>query len=273
LGRSDIAQVGPGEFVAREMSVLFADLREFTPLVERLGPDAVIGLLNRYFSRVGEPIAKGGGFIDSFNGDEIMALFPLPADRAVEAGVNMRRALAEFNQESVAEAAPALDMGIGINTGPLVLGTVGSADRLKCGVVGDTVNTAARIEQLTKLYRAPFLIGEQTYTGLSDPGRFDIRMVDRVAAKGKVQAVTLYEVLDGETAARRAAKESTRSLLERGLQLYFDRDFEGASRVLGHARTLDPQDGVLAVLAERALRYNLEPPPPQWQGFETLTHK
>ncbi|MEO7218574.1 MAG: adenylate/guanylate cyclase domain-containing protein, partial [Gemmatimonadaceae bacterium] len=159
MGRRDIADVGLGEFVARDMSVMFADLRAFTSLAEQLAPRQVIDLLNRHFSQIGGPIADAGGFVDSYNGDEIMALFPLPSLRAVSAGVSMQRALAAFNRGSIADGGPSLHMGIGVNTGPLVLGTVGSQERLKCGVVGDTVNTASRIEQLTKRYGAPFLIG------------------------------------------------------------------------------------------------------------------
>lgn len=273
LGHADIAAVGLGEFVARDMSVLFADLRQFTPLVERLGPQTVIALLNGYFSRVSEPIAKAGGFIDSFNGDEIMALFPMPADRAVEAGVHMRRALAGFNLESLAQGGPELDMGVGINTGPLVLGTVGSAERLKCSVVGDTVNTAARIEQLTKRYRAPFLIGEDTCAALKQPARFSLRAIDRVAAKGKMQPITLYEVLDGETGERRARKESTRDLLSGGRQAYMARDFTTAGRMFGEAQAMDPEDAVLAILGRRAQAYAQAPPPAEWAGYETLTDK
>ena len=273
LGHSDIAAVGLGEFVARDMSVLFADLRQFTPLVERLGAQAVIALLNRYFSRVSGPVADGDGFIDSFNGDEIMALFPLPADRAVDAAVKMRRALEALNQELAADGGPLLAMGVGINTGPLVLGTVGTHDRLKCGVVGDTVNTAARIESLTKRYVAPLLLGEDTYRALKQPERFSIRAIDRVAAKGKMQAITLYEVLDGETAGHRARKESTRELLDRGRQLYLARDFAAATRAFADARVLDPDDPVLTILDQRARAFAQTPPPTEWQGVETLTEK
>jgi class 3 adenylate cyclase len=273
LGRHDIAAVGPGEFVAMDMSVLFADLRNFTPLVERLPPQTVIAMLNRYFSSVGEPISEAGGFIDSFNGDEIMALFPMPADCAVEAGVQMRRALEEFNRDSVASSVPVLEMGVGVNTGPLVLGTVGSQERLKCGVIGDVVNTAARIEQLTKLYATPFLIGEQTYASLKRPERFSVRAVDRVAAKGKALAVMLYEVLDGESDERRAAKEATRPLLDAGLRLYFGRDFDAAGDAFAEARAHDGEDAVLKILGERTRRYAANPPPAEWQGVETMTHK
>jgi predicted ATPase/class 3 adenylate cyclase len=273
MGRRDIADVGLGEFVARDMSVMFADLRAFTPLAEQLAPRQVIDLLNRHFSRIGGPIADAGGFIDSYNGDEIMALFPLPGLRAVSAGVSMQRALADFNRESIAGGGPSLEMGIGVNTGPLVLGTVGSQDRLKCGVVGDTVNTASRIEQLTKRYGAPFLIGEQTYRSLPASSGFSVRAVDRVAAKGKVQAMTLYEVLDAETDERRSAKESTRSMLDGAMTLYFARDFSGAGKTLAYAREMDVRDPVLAILGERCERYAITPPPDYWHGAESLDFK
>ncbi|MEO7042042.1 MAG: adenylate/guanylate cyclase domain-containing protein, partial [Gemmatimonadaceae bacterium] len=273
MGRRDIADVGLGEFVARDMSVMFADLRAFTPLAEQLPPRQVIDLLNRHFSRIGGPIADAGGFIDSYNGDEIMALFPLPGLRAVNAGVLMQRALAEFNRESIAGGGPSLEMGIGVNTGPLVLGTVGSQDRLKCGVVGDTVNTASRIEQLTKRYGAPFLIGEQTFRSLPESSGFSVRAVDRVAAKGKVQAMTLYEVLDAETAERRSAKEATRSLLEGAMALYFARDFTGAGELLADARGIDVRDPVLALLGDRCERYAAAAPPDYWRGAESLDFK
>ena len=163
----------------------------------------------------------------------------------------MAHALREFNREPVARGWPALEMGIGVNSGPLVLGTVGSADRLKCGVVGDTVNTASRIEQLTKRYGTRFLVGEQTQRLLQDTGRFTLRAVDRVAAKGKAQAMTLYEVLDAEEPGRRASKEATRALLDEARATYAERRFTESGRVLSEARRIDPNDAVLAILADR----------------------
>ncbi len=273
LGHHDIAQVGLGEYVAREMSVMFADLREFTPLAERLSPRALIELLNRYFSRLVEPIAAAGGFIGAYRGDEIMALFELPAERAVAAGVGMWRALEEFNRELSASGGPILEVGLGVNAGPLVLGTVGGHDRLECDVVGDTVNVASRIEQLTKVYRARFLIGERTFESLSEPGRWSLRLVDRVAVKGKAEPIKLYEVLDVETPERRQAKEATRARLERGIELYFAREFAQAHEIFAEALALDPDDPVLSIFVERSDRFTGEAPPPDWQGFETLTRK
>ncbi|CAN5924053.1 hypothetical protein BH11MYX4_BH11MYX4_59480 [soil metagenome] len=273
LGHADIARVGLGELVAKEMSVMFADLREFTPLAERLGPRAMIELLNRYFSRMGEPIAKAGGFIDSFTGDEIMALFDTSADSAVEAGIGMWRALDAFNRELAADGGSKLVLGIGVNTGSLVLGTVGAHDRLKCGVVGDTVNVASRIEQLTKLYRAPFLIGEDTYAALSAPERFSIRKVDYVAVKGRTAATSIYEVLDAETPARRKAKEATRDRMRQGMESYVARDFARARVIFAEVAAADPADAVAALFVERAERYAEQPPLDRWQGYDTLQIK
>jgi predicted ATPase/class 3 adenylate cyclase len=273
LGHSDIARVGLGELVAKEMSVMFADLREFTPLAERLGPRAMIELLNRYFSRMGEPIARAGGFIDSFTGDEIMALFDTSADSAVEAGLGMWRALDDFNLELVAGGASELVLGIGVNTGPLVLGTVGAHDRLKCGVVGDTVNLASRIEQLTKLYRARFLIGEHTYASLSAPERLSVRKVDYVAVKGRTAPASLFEVLDVETPERRRAKEATRGRLAEAMASYVERDFSRARAMFDEVAAADPLDAVATLFGERARRYVTQAPPRDWLGYETLRIK
>jgi hypothetical protein len=164
-------------------------------------------------------------------------------------------------------------MGMGINTGRLVLGTVGGADRLKCGVVGDTVNLASRVGELTKTYRAPFLIGEHTYASMSHSDKLSLRKIDRVAVKGKALAVDIYEVLDGENPERRAAKEATRDRLGAAMELYFGREFAAASEAFRTLSVFDPDDAVFTLFATRAQRYAAKPPPDSWQGFESLDHK
>ena len=161
-----------------------------------------------------------------------MALFAVPAQKAVEAGIGMFHSLMEFNHNLDLNGQPIIAAGIGINTGPLVLGTIGANDRMQCSVLGDTVNLASRIEQLTRAYDAPFLIGENTYLSLARPDAFSIRMIDCVAVKGKAVAVKLYEVLDVENKERRAAKEATRDLLNEALDAYFARNFSKASKIL-----------------------------------------
>jgi class 3 adenylate cyclase len=218
-------------------------------------------------------IAQAGGFIDSFSGDEIKALFDTSADAPVRAGIGMWRALEEFNRRSAALGQPELKMGIGVNTGPVVLGVVGGHNRMQCSFIGDTANLASRIEQLTEVYRGRFLIGEHTFRSLAEPAAFAIRMVDRVAVKGKNTAVALYEVLDAETPERRAAKLATRTLLASAMESYFGRQFEAARAAFRRMTCEDPDDAVPFLFAERCSRYIKEPPPADWQGFEQLTEK
>ncbi|GAB2495881.1 AAA family ATPase [Algoriphagus taiwanensis] len=273
LGHSDIAKVKLGESVAMEMSVLFSDIRDFTPLVELLSPESVILLLNQYFSKIGPEIIDQGGFIDSFAGDEILALFAVPASQAVKAGVGMAKALMEFNKESEQMGRPLLNMGIGINTGPLVLGTMGGENRMQCTVLGDTVNLGSRIESLTKVYGSPFLISEQTFKALSNPDEFSWRMVDRVAVKGKAKAVNLYEILDAEEEDRKKAKELSLEPLRSGMEAYFKRNFHEALSYFEKGNEIDPEDRVFPIFISRCLNYLEHPPGKDWQGYEILQHK
>lgn len=273
LDYQDIAEVDLGVHVAKEMSVMFCDLRGFTPLTERLGPAGVIRLLNGYFGEMEPPIIENGGFIDSFNGDEIMALFDVSPDKAVRAGISMRLALKEFNRKAAAAGETVLRMGIGLNTGSLLLGTVGGRDRIKCGVVGDPVNLASRIEQLTKRYETPFLIGETTYRRLARPEDISTRVVDRVAVKGKMQPVTLYEVLDAEFGERRAGKEAGREALYAGFAHYYARAFEDAIKCFEASLSIQPDDVIPQVFIKRCRRNIETPPGDHWTGVEKLTTK
>ena len=273
LDHKDIASVGLGEYVAKTMTVVFADLRGFTALSERLEPRRIIELLNRYFTTMEGQIRSAGGFIDSFSGDEIMALFDGPADAAVRAGIGMWDGLDEFNRRSAALGQPELQIGIGVNTGPVVLGTVGGLSRIQCTVIGDTVNLASRIEQLTKTYSARFLIGEQAFQTLKDPEAFAMRLVDRVAVAGKTAPVNLYEVIDAEGPERRRAKMATAGRVQSAMRKYFDRDFAGAHADFEAAGHQDPTDPLPKLFAERSARYLQHAPPEDWQGFEKLNLK
>jgi predicted ATPase/class 3 adenylate cyclase len=273
LDHHDIARVDLGEHVAKTMSVMFADLRGFTPLAESLDPRIVIALLNRYFSSMEPPISAGGGFIDSFAGDEIKVLFEGAADGALRGGIGMWRALEELNHQLQRQGWPSLQMGVGLNTGPVVLGTVGARNRIQCSVIGDTVNLASRIEQLTKLYQARLLISDQTVRSLTAPSQFELRRVDRVIVKGKHAAVDLFEVIDADGPQRRAAKLATRALLETALTLYLAGEFDGACQQFEHMQRIDPLDMVPELFIQRCHRNVASPPPADWGGAERLASK
>ena len=188
----------------REVTVLFCDLRGFTPLSETLAPRELVTLLNRYLDRMSAAIEAQGGVIDKYIGDEIMALFGAPvsapdsADRAVRAALAMREALATLNRELAVEGRPPLAFGVGINTARVVAGNIGSHRRLNYSVIGDGVNLAARLQTLTRraAFATDILVSEPTRAALL--GRYALRDLGETEVKGKSGLIRVHAV-DGAT--------------------------------------------------------------------------
>ncbi|HEY9848465.1 MAG TPA: AAA family ATPase [Leptolyngbyaceae cyanobacterium] len=196
LNKSSIIDVELGDQVQLEMSVLFSDIRDFTTLSESMTPEDNFRFINSYLSRMEPVINENNGFIDKYIGDAIMALFSGEADNAVKAGIAMLHCLVEYNQNRVNSGYEAIQIGIGINTGSLMLGTVGGQNRMDGTVISDAVNVASRVESLTKNYGVSLLITQSTYSRLKNPSQYAIRTLDTVKVKGKSEAVTVYEVFD-----------------------------------------------------------------------------
>ncbi len=275
LGHSQPADIRFGESVQKEMTVLFADIRRFTTLVEQMSPTENIAFINAYIGYMEPAVLAHGGFIDSYVGDAIMALFDGSATPAVEAAVAMFRALEAFNSERVALGAVAVDIGIGVSTGQLTLGTIGGAERLKCGVIGDAVNVAARIESLTKRYRVRLLISGHAYETLGPALRRATRLIDRVRVAGHGEPVELFEVFAADPPLVREQKRHSLVRWEAAVEHYFAGRFAEALAALTELRassTLD-EDGVLALYLARARRHLASPPRPDWDGIETISEK
>jgi adenylate cyclase len=194
LKRDSIVDIELGDRVLREMPVLFADIRSYTTLSEKMTPRENIDFLNEYLARIVPVIREHGGFIDKYIGDAIMALFPGGVDDAVAAAVAMQRAVGEFNATRSASGADGIAIGIGIHVGELMLGTIGQEDRLETTVISDAVNIASRLEGLTKRFGAGILISDEVFGKLSDAGRFDTRMLGLVDIRGRKNPVKVLEV-------------------------------------------------------------------------------
>ncbi len=220
LEKSSIIDVQLGDQVQLEMSVLFSDIRGFTTLSEKMTPADNFQFINAYLSRMESAIIENNGFIDKYIGDAIMALFSGEADHAVKAGLAMLHQLQGYNQERVNFDQPPIAIGIGINTGSLMLGTVGGQNRMDTTVISDAVNLASRVETLTKNYGVSLLITQQTYVRLSDPSNYAIRPIDTVQVKGKSELVTVYEVFDGDLPEIQAGKLATLPIFMEALSLY-----------------------------------------------------
>lgn len=182
-----------------EATVLFSDIRGFTSLTEQLGADAIIALLNRYFNRMTEAITAQGGLVNKFGGDSLLAVFGTPlnpnpehAPRAVQAAQAMLATLEAFNAEQRAQGEPELHIGIGVATGPLVAGNVGSQERLEYTVIGDTVNLASRLEALTKTLGVPLLLSDATAQRLTP--ELPLTTLGQIEVRGKQQPVPVYGI-------------------------------------------------------------------------------
>ena len=217
LQKDSILEVHLGDQTQQEMSVLFADIRNFTTLSEQMTPAENFQFINAYLSRMEPAIVENGGFIDKYVGDAIMALFPGNADHAVKGAIAMLQNLHAYNCTRVADGYPPIRNGIGINSGLMMLGTVGGPSHMDSTVISDTVNLAARIEELTKLYDVPLLISQETLLRLGNPEAYFYRLVDRVQVKGKSQSVSIFEVFDADPVDIRDQKQALKTLFENSL--------------------------------------------------------
>jgi class 3 adenylate cyclase len=241
IGKPSIVEVELGDNKQEDMSILFADIRNFTTLSEAMTPDETFAFINDYLSRMGPAIRSHGGFIDKYIGDGIMALFAR-ADDALAAGLAILAALDAFNDDRRAAGRPPIAVGVGINSGSLMLGTIGEKDRMDGTVISDAVNLASRVETLTKHYRTPLLVSEHTWRRLEDPKAYDIRPIDVVVVKGKTQPVTIFEVYQRDPPSQRDAKARTRELLQSGIEALAHRDTAAALSCFRRCLALVPED-------------------------------
>ncbi|WP_445246248.1 adenylate/guanylate cyclase domain-containing protein [Microcoleus sp. OTE_8_concoct_300] len=251
LGCDSIVDVKLGEAVELEMSVLFSDIRDFTTLSEQMTPTENFKFINSYLSRMEPLIVENQGFIDKYIGDAIMALFSEGADDAVKAGIAMLQTLAEYNRSRVSLGYVPVEIGVGINTGSLILGIVGGKSRMDGTVISDAVNLASRIESLTKNYGVSLLITQQTFERLTNPGDYAIRVIDKVQVKGKSEWVTVYEVFDADLAEVKAGKLATLQLFTEALSLYNMNSFRQAAGLFADCLRQNPGDKVARIYLER----------------------
>lgn len=251
LDKKSIVEVALGDHVEKEMSILFADIRGFTELSEKISPHENFKFINAYLCRMEPAITENNGFIDKYIGDGIMALFVGSADDALKAGIAMLERLSDYNETRQRPERPAIKIGVGINTGVLMLGTVGGQNRMDGTVISDSVNLASRIEGLTKIYGTSLLITEHSYRKLKNPSQYHIREIDRVKVKGKTKGVTVYEVFDADEPTLKTLKIQTLADFEQGFQWYHDNVLEEAYQYFNRVLAVNPTDQVAQIYLER----------------------
>ena len=258
----------------KEMSVLFSDIRGFTNLSEKLTATELKSLLNRYFSPITKTIFEHQGTIDKYVGDMVMAFWNAPldvkdhAELAVKAGFSMLKITDELSKSFVLDGLPAIDIGVGVNTGEMNVGDMGSEYRRAYTVLGDSVNLGSRLESLTKYYGVRFLVSQSTVLQCQN---IRFRTVDKVKVKGKTEAVTIYEPLDPDKLASSAFVFMLEQH-EQALALYLNQHWDEAEV---HWQALQQQSNhkLYSLYLERIHYYRQQPPGADWDGVYTHAEK
>ena len=266
LGVSDFAELKAGVGIEKHLTMLFTDIRNFTTLSERLGPEATFRFVNGCFSRFEPVIRAHGGFIDKFIGDAVMAIFPGDAENAVRAAADLQKEVANYNAAKAGAKAP-LAIGIGLHRGPVMIGTVGDADRMEVTAIGDTVNVSARLESLTKALGVVALVSEETLEQAPRELGRALRRVGAVRVKGRDAAIDLFEILDCVASAdERDQKEATRDRFQTGLIAYMQGDLTRAQVHFEAICEAAPLDSVSKVYLARVHAYQAAGLPEHFDG-------
>ena len=258
-----------------DLTVMFSDVRGFTTICERLDPRQVSDLLNSYLTPMTALVFKHKGTLNKYMGDAIMAFWGAPihfedhAKHACRCALQMIDKLHELQAQYKAQGLPPIDIGIGLNTGDMSVGNMGSETVRSYTIMGDSVNLGSRLEGINKEYGTRIIISEFTQARVADS--FVTREVDWVKVKGKTQPVRIFELIaEGQVASE---KQAMLKHFARGFELYHERKFQEAIDVLKEALKIEPDDAVSQLYVERCQDYLKEPPPEQWDGVFTMTTK
>ena len=224
LDKKSILDVKLGNQVQKEMTILFSDIRSFTNISEKLEPAENFKFVNDYLAAVVPSIRKYDGYVDKYIGDAIMALFTKKSSDAVYSAIDMLSKLDKLNKKRVKEGLPNISIGIGINTGSVMLGTLGVPDRMEGSVISDTVNLSARLEELTKFYKVPLIVSSETEKML--PDSILRREIDEIEVKGKTNKTRIFEVFHWETKKIRDKKVALASVFNKALNFFRENDFK-----------------------------------------------
>ena len=280
IAKTGIENITLGHAESDVITILFSDIRSFTDISESMEPAELMQFLNTFLQFMSEPIHLNHGFVDKFIGDAIMALFDQPgkpdaieARDAVRSGIEMQASLVRFNKLRAKQNYPPTNIGIGVHSGPVVIGTLGSDTRMDSTVLGDAVNLAARLEGLTKNYRLPMLVSEDSKNLISHLEEFNWRLLDRITVKGKSEPVRIFEVFNQYSDKNYENKLKAASVFEEAMTPYLNQNWELAIEGFKECEELLPEDASIEMHLKRAQSYQETPPAEDWDGVHRYFSK
>ncbi len=258
-------------------TVLFGDVAGFTSIAEQLPPEDLVNLLNEYLTEMTDIVFKYDGMLDKYEGDAIMAVFGAPVERGNHAhnacltALRMQERLNELRKTWQKQNKPELSTRIGINTGPMVVGNMGSEIRFDYTVMGDTVNLGARLEPANKEYHTKILIGEATYQMAKDD--IIVRPLDLLRVKGKNEPVKVYELLATKETGLNEVQQRIVDLFAKGFENYLKQNWDWAMEYFEQILELKGDDGPARTYMQRCKAYKEHPPADDWDGVYSLPTK
>jgi class 3 adenylate cyclase len=273
LGKKEITDVRLGDLVEKNVTVLFTDIRDFTSLSEKMTPEENFRFVSSFNERLGPIIRTHNGFINQYLGDSIMAIFPGNPSDALNAAIEMQQAIHQLNMERLPFGLTAIQAGIGMHTGPLIMGITGDEHRLDAATISDTVNTAARIEGLTKYYKSPLLLSSHTLNQIPEPHHYHFRHLGSVLLKGKNNQLDIVECLNGDIDLRKKSKALTLHFFNKAVYLFQQQQFAGAIEIFRQILALDPDDYTSIIFMEKSTHYLYHGAPENWSGAVEMQMK
>lgn len=273
LGKNKLTEISLGDLVEREVTVLVVDIRGFTTLSESLEPKDNFLFINGFNKRMGPVIRKNNGFIIQYLGDGFMALFPSGSQDALRASVQMHQELGSYNMERIDKARASVSIGIGMQNGKLIMGITGDSERLDAAIISDTVNTAARIEGLSKHFGTSILLTELCKENLTNPEEFDFRFLGPVQVKGKQKSIDLYECFNVDEPLLYQHKKQTLTTFDNGMTQYFNKEFALAAVTFQQIVKMNPKDHTAKLFLNRSAHLITQEIGDDWKGIERISTK
>ncbi len=255
----------------------FSDIKNFTTVSENLQPEELVTYLNEYLSALTDVVLKYNGYLDKYEGDAIVAVFGIPIEqrdhslRACFAAIDIQNRLMKLRKRWKKQGKPLFETRIGINSGPMIAGNIGGANRFDYTAIGDSVNLAARLEGANKIYGTSIMISEATFTAIHK--HIWCRELDFIRVKGKAKPVRIYEIIDRKTNQLGNVQKAYLECYLKGLERYRNREISEAQNSFQKALEIYPADGPSIELVRRCKLFAENPLPENWDGVFEMTTK
>lgn len=273
LGHTVLTDVKLGDQVEKVVTVLFSDIRDYTALSEEMTPEDNFKFVCSFNERMGPAICKNKGFINQYLGDAIMAIFPGNASDALCAAIEMQKQVGILNTERSANGQSPIKIGVGMHTGPLIMGITGDADRLDATTISDTVNTASRLESLTKQYKADIILSDACAEQIVQKEKFHLRNIGLVQLKGKHRSINIHECFNGNAEEDIFKKQRTLSTFNMGIYNYLNSSFAASVQAFNSVVEVHPGDKTAEFFLSNAKDFMKNGTPENWTGVLEMRTK